>query len=1293
LKTLDHLYEEFLDEDAARDFVTHVFGTYSSCIEFLGFKTTSGKLYYTGDPKKGTPFLYGKFHQKFHYLKLGIIDGGINYIKPFFVPSVFFNFNLNLDFDLYRYEKLEFNTLDHFEDEKLLKNIKDEQEYLSHILVPIDGRDVDFIFDEDDCYDVKLRETYSYLNLFSIKNGDKQNSFSRYGKMQKVIEEESYYDDEEDNDYKYIYDEIITTEGGFGPDNKFDDDSDERDENEFLEDEDEDEDRIQNHMDKERQEIEMLEYELEMVSKSNQFNPSKYLYFNGWNGVTVKKLDVSTLFLDPFSLEKFANRYFNEIQYEIDDRINIYNEYNDPVNFYSKYFVKDNCYYHNYFPECLEEDYRIQLIDIESQFEEIANSFFVAKNNNETDIYNNKKKAIDSSKTISTKYFDAKTLARKWHSIASYFKRKILVSGIRIAIGVETAKKVLVNCEDNYVDKKYSLFDKIKVLKILSEIKPKKKSDNSTTLENIDYYKKAFDRKIKNIIENKKEEKKKQDQIKREQEQIKREQELKKQEEIKKEAERKKTDEAMKKAEEAKKKAEEAKKKSAEEKIKEEERKKIESNLKEDQNKKEQIRKNQEEAKNQEKDKKKLPDNLPKFEKVVTLNDIHSITKDMDRIKTLITDGKIKNLEEKKSLNLKYEELKKKKTELAKFLVEKKNTEISEKLKVDVEDLKKKEIEKINSIIKEEKEKAIAEKKAIETNKIKELSKPITFGEFDIPETTEIHREQEMVQGKEFTDPLFPANIQSLCPYDEKLKCWKLPPEIEEGDLQNWEKFSWSKIDDIFRTPNYQIFVNNIEPDDIIQGSLGDCYFLSAIAALCKFPDLIKKLFLFKEKSLDRCYGIYLRKNGIWKLVLVDDYIPCYGGLRKKFAFSSANENEMWVVLLEKAWAKICGSYAKVIAGQSSEVFDAITNAPTECIWVPQISKEEVWKKLQEAKNNEFIMTAGTGNRISAEEYQRVNLEPGHAYTIIDVYELKVNGVNTKLLKIRNPWGVGEWSGNWSDQSNLWTPALKKQVGLEEKDDGVFFMTFEDFIKYYIVINICRIHKNYHYSFVKFHKVEVSKPNVLSLEVKEQSKVYLQQHQKNPRYLLRNGRNAEPILIHMLVVDENFNFIGAACDDSSSIFLNLDLKPGLYYVYIDINHRYVNSQQIHGYNVTTYSSSIVNLFNDDSINPIDVCRKGIISYAKSKLKPQKRDLIQYYSASNIIPQFPYIFSVVENLGTGPSEVTYELLNNFESSFFPDEHKGSKKLTKRIESKQTEVFYIVRHKLDSAVEYNWSTRKI
>lgn len=49
----------------------------------------------------------------------------------------------------------------------------------------------------------------------------------------------------------------------------------------------------------------------------------------------------------------------------------------------------------------------------------------------------------------------------------------------------------------------------------------------------------------------------------------------------------------------------------------------------------------------------------------------------------------------------------------------------------------------------------------------------------------------------------------------------------------------------------------------------------------------------------------------------------------------------------------------------------------------------------------------------------------GHAYSLISIHEFKHQGKDVRLLKLRNPWGTGEWTGAWSDNSNLWTEPLK----------------------------------------------------------------------------------------------------------------------------------------------------------------------------------------------------------------------------------------------------------------------------
>ena len=54
-----------------------------------------------------------------------------------------------------------------------------------------------------------------------------------------------------------------------------------------------------------------------------------------------------------------------------------------------------------------------------------------------------------------------------------------------------------------------------------------------------------------------------------------------------------------------------------------------------------------------------------------------------------------------------------------------------------------------------------------------------------------------------------------------------------------------------------------------------------------------------------------------------------------------------------------------------------------------------------------------------------------------------------KLIKLRNPWGDFEWTGDWSDQSANWTPELKSELNFTDEDDGMFWMSFVDFCHYF----------------------------------------------------------------------------------------------------------------------------------------------------------------------------------------------------------------------------------------------------
>ena len=103
-------------------------------------------------------------------------------------------------------------------------------------------------------------------------------------------------------------------------------------------------------------------------------------------------------------------------------------------------------------------------------------------------------------------------------------------------------------------------------------------------------------------------------------------------------------------------------------------------------------------------------------------------------------------------------------------------------------------------------------------------------------------------KGKLFTDPLFPPNMNSLLALDSNGQ--PIDPKAYEENAEAIEKFknvTFVRPNEIFGD-NYKLFSSKIEYDDIKQGGLGDCYFLSTVADLCRFPGIIANLFITKKK-------------------------------------------------------------------------------------------------------------------------------------------------------------------------------------------------------------------------------------------------------------------------------------------------------------------------------------------------------------------------------------------------------------------------------------------------------------
>ncbi len=293
-----------------------------------------------------------------------------------------------------------------------------------------------------------------------------------------------------------------------------------------------------------------------------------------------------------------------------------------------------------------------------------------------------------------------------------------------------------------------------------------------------------------------------------------------------------------------------------------------------------------------------------------------------------------------------------------------------------------------------------------------------------------------------FTDTYFPPSNNSLLALDvngiplDQIAYDKNKKNLDENETE------WKRLSEIFS--EYEMFVGKIEMDDIKQGSLGNCYFLSALASLTEYPKLITNMFR-NEKNKGGYYEIVLFIDGEWQVVIVDDYFPT-SKKDGKLIFCKPNLNEIWAILLEKAWAKVNGGYLNTIGGLCGEVLQVITGAPYIGLNNIQIPKEKLWKELYNSIKKNYVIGTGT---VESNWIDKVGLAGQHAYSVLALEEVQVNGNKYQLIKLRNPWGKTEWNGEWSDSSPLWTEELKEKLQLKVEDDGAFWMSFDEYVRFY----------------------------------------------------------------------------------------------------------------------------------------------------------------------------------------------------------------------------------------------------
>ncbi|KAJ7880174.1 cysteine proteinase [Mycena leptocephala] len=268
------------------------------------------------------------------------------------------------------------------------------------------------------------------------------------------------------------------------------------------------------------------------------------------------------------------------------------------------------------------------------------------------------------------------------------------------------------------------------------------------------------------------------------------------------------------------------------------------------------------------------------------------------------------------------------------------------------------------------------------------------------------------------------------------------------------------RVTDIFENP--QFFIDGANSNDIVQGAIGDCWFVSALATMSTAPGLVEKFCVARDEQVG-VYGFIFFRDMRWVGVVIDDLlftsIPKYEelsgaekllyhndkdkynaaarkGTKTLFFSRSGTEGETWVPLIEKAYAKLHGDYASLVGGEACEAIDILD---IDKFWTEELLKANKDRLFGCAFN------ALDGTRSGDWDATINGLHGNHAYSVLRAVDVK----GKRFVVVRNPWGQSEWTGPWSDGSKEWTTewlAALPELGHSFGDDGQFVMEYKDFL-------------------------------------------------------------------------------------------------------------------------------------------------------------------------------------------------------------------------------------------------------
>ncbi|ELT90179.1 hypothetical protein CAPTEDRAFT_77585, partial [Capitella teleta] len=206
------------------------------------------------------------------------------------------------------------------------------------------------------------------------------------------------------------------------------------------------------------------------------------------------------------------------------------------------------------------------------------------------------------------------------------------------------------------------------------------------------------------------------------------------------------------------------------------------------------------------------------------------------------------------------------------------------------------------------------------------------------------------------------------------------------------------------------------------QGELGDLWVVIAAACLFENIPLLQHVVPFTQNFRKDSYaGVFcfrFWRYGQWQEVVIDDRLPTING--ELVFVQSSSPVEFWAALLEKAYAKLLGSYEAL---KSNLLIDALHDFTGGLVEVFNFEEE---KPTQEEFTNVMFKALERQSLVGCIINSHVTpilsngLVTGRTYNVTDLREVisSKDEESISLIRLRDPFGAKvNWNGSWNERS------------------------------------------------------------------------------------------------------------------------------------------------------------------------------------------------------------------------------------------------------------------------------------